>query len=147
PPPLTVFDGVSAVVNLGGAGVGDNRWTRRRLQVIRSSRTGPTHALAHELAQLRRRIRYLQGSAVGQFGGTGDELADESDTSGTSTSAGQSGTCRPPPWATTATPATRSPTSTPPAAPPRSRASAAIGNRLRPRPGALGTRPRFCAPE
>src|SRR5699024_6027980 len=54
PPPLTVFDGVSAVVNLGGAGVGDKRWTRRRLQVIRSSRTGPTHALAHARSEERR---------------------------------------------------------------------------------------------
>ncbi len=100
PPPLSVFDDVSAVINLGGAGVGDERWTRRRLQVIRSSRTGPTHAFAHALAQIRRPIRYLQASAVGYYGDTGDALTDEHAPSGTTVLAG---ICRD--WESAATPA------------------------------------------
>ncbi len=100
PPPLTVFDGVSAVVNLGGAGVGDKRWTRSRLQLIRSSRTGPTHALAHALAQIPRPIRYLQASAVGYYGDTGEALTDENAPSGATVLAN---ICRE--WESAATPA------------------------------------------
>lgn len=83
PPPPSVFADVRAVVNLGGAGVGDQRWTRHRLQVIRASRVQPTHALAQALAQIPRPIRYIQASAVGYYGDTGDTLTDEHAPSGT----------------------------------------------------------------
>lgn len=82
PPPSKVFDGVTAVINLGGAGVGDRRWSNERLRVIESSRTGPTRALATAIANLPNKVRYLQANAVGYYGDTGNTPTDEHGTRG-----------------------------------------------------------------
>lgn len=75
--------GVDAVVNLGGAGLGDRRWTAGYRRVILSSRTGPTNQLATMLAQTPNGPRVLlQGSAVGYYGDRGDEVLTESSARG-----------------------------------------------------------------
>lgn len=77
--------GVDAVVNLGGAGIGDRRWTAAYKQRILTSRTVPTSLLARVLADLatgpdgdadRPRV-LLQASAVGVYGDRGDEVLTE----------------------------------------------------------------------
>jgi uncharacterized protein (TIGR01777 family) len=78
--------GVDAVVNLGGAGIGDRRWTAAYQQRILTSRTVPTSLLARVLADLAPagapdgetgpRV-LLQASAVGFYGDRGDELLTE----------------------------------------------------------------------
>ena len=75
--------GVDAVVNLGGAGIGDRRWTAAYKQRILTSRTVPTSLLARVLADLAAdgdgsgpRV-LLQASAVGFYGDRGDELLTE----------------------------------------------------------------------
>ena len=72
--------GLDAVVNLGGAGIGDRRWTAAYKQRILTSRTVPTSLLARALAQLAAdggpRV-LLQASAVGFYGDRGDELLTE----------------------------------------------------------------------
>src|SRR5512139_2357552 len=45
------LDGVDAVVNLCGAGVGDRRWSHARKQVLFDSRTEPTEVLAGAVAE------------------------------------------------------------------------------------------------
>lgn len=77
--------GVEAVVNLGGAGLGDRRWTARYRRTILTSRTVPTALLARTLADLASASSdddavprvLLQASAVGYYGDRGDELLTE----------------------------------------------------------------------
>ncbi|MFJ8145421.1 TIGR01777 family oxidoreductase [Streptomyces sp. NPDC096048] len=73
------LDGCDAVVNLAGAGVGDRRWTDAYKTRIRSSRVHGTTALAEAVASLERRPRvFVNGSAIGFYGETGDRAVDES---------------------------------------------------------------------
>src|SRR5882724_7834216 len=44
--------GVSAVVNLAGAGIGDRRWSEDRKRLILRSRVDGTSTLAHALTRL-----------------------------------------------------------------------------------------------
>ncbi len=72
--------GCDAVVNLAGAGVGDRRWTAAYKDLIRSSRVGGTTALAEAVAGLPEDARprvFLNGSATGYYGETGDRAVDE----------------------------------------------------------------------
>ncbi|MFL6141249.1 MAG: TIGR01777 family oxidoreductase [Labedaea sp.] len=70
------LDGVDAVVNLCGAGVGDRRWSHARKQVLQDSRVEPTEVLAAAVAE--RRIPVLvNASGVHFYGDTGDRVVDE----------------------------------------------------------------------
>lgn len=70
--------GCDAVVNLAGAGVGDHRWTDAYKTRIRESRVRGTTALAEAVAGLDRKPRvFVNGSAVGYYGETGDRAVDE----------------------------------------------------------------------
>ncbi|WP_078625571.1 TIGR01777 family oxidoreductase [Streptomyces iakyrus] len=73
--------GCHAVVNLAGAGVGDRRWTDAYKQRIRDSRVKGTAALAGAVASLDAEERprvFVNGSAIGYYGETGEHPADES---------------------------------------------------------------------
>lgn len=73
--------GCDAVVNLAGAGVGDRRWTDEYKARIRSSRVGGTTALAEAVAGLPEDVRprvFVNGSAIGYYGETGEREVDES---------------------------------------------------------------------
>lgn len=71
------LDGVTAVVNLAGAGVGDHRWTPRYQQQILASRVDSTHTIATALAQRGGQSRLVSGSAVGFYGDRDDEVLTE----------------------------------------------------------------------
>lgn len=78
-----VFDGVDAVVNLAGAGVGDHRWTDAYKQEIRSSRVQSTELIARTLAEREMRAHTLvNASAIGWYGDTADRTVDESEPAG-----------------------------------------------------------------
>lgn len=68
--------GADVVVNLCGAGVGDQRWSPQRKQVLLSSRTVPTSLLARVVAE-RAIPALVNASAVGYYGGTGDKVVTE----------------------------------------------------------------------
>ncbi|MFF4254786.1 TIGR01777 family oxidoreductase [Streptomyces sp. NPDC001663] len=71
--------GCDAVVNLAGAGVGNRRWTEDYKARIRSSRVLGTTALAEAIASLDEKPRvFVNGSAIGYYGETGDREVDES---------------------------------------------------------------------
>lgn len=71
--------GCDAVVNLAGAGVGDSRWTDTYKARIRSSRVLGTRALAEAVAGLETKPRvFVNGSAMGYYGETGERAVDES---------------------------------------------------------------------
>ncbi|MGW4225325.1 TIGR01777 family oxidoreductase [Streptomyces bauhiniae] len=70
--------GVDAVVNLAGAGIGDKRWTPEYKRMIRDSRVFGTTALAEAAASLPEPPRvFVNGSAIGFYGETGDRIVDE----------------------------------------------------------------------
>jgi uncharacterized protein (TIGR01777 family) len=74
----TALEGVDAVVNLSGRSIGDRRWTPAEKELIRSSRVGPTRLLAETLAGLERKpLVFVSASAIGFYGGRGDEVLDE----------------------------------------------------------------------
>ncbi|MET7484718.1 TIGR01777 family oxidoreductase [Streptomyces sp. NPDC005538] len=72
------LDGCDAVVNLAGAGIGDHRWTDAYKKTVRDSRVLGTAALAEAVAALDRPPRvWVNGSAIGFYGDTGDRALDE----------------------------------------------------------------------
>ena len=77
-------DGLDAVVNLAGAGVGVGRWTEARKREIRESRVRTTEAVVAGILRATRRPAVLiNGSAMGYYGDRGDTPIDESSPRGT----------------------------------------------------------------
>ncbi len=74
--------GVTAVVHLAGAGVGDHRWTPSYQQQILGSRVDGTQTIATALAELGEPVRLVSGSAVGVYGDRGDEVLTEQSSPG-----------------------------------------------------------------
>jgi uncharacterized protein (TIGR01777 family) len=76
--------GVDAVVNLGGEGIGDHRWTEAQKRRIRDSRVTGTTVLAEAMAALEPRPSVLlNASAVGYYGDRRDEVLTEASGPGT----------------------------------------------------------------
>lgn len=78
------LDGVEAIINLAGAGIGDKRWTPQRRREVLDSRVVPTRLLAEAAAKLDPRpTAFLNGSAVGWYGYQGgDRVWTEDDPRG-----------------------------------------------------------------
>ena len=77
------LEGVDAVVNLAGAGIGDSRWNEARRRVLVESRTRSTALLAGVLAGLDRKPRVLvSASAIGIYGERADEVLTEQSSPG-----------------------------------------------------------------
>ncbi len=74
------IEGASAVVNLAGAGLADERWSDERKDELRSSRVLPTRSLVAAIRLARERPAvFLQASGVGFYGTeAGDREMDES---------------------------------------------------------------------
>ena len=71
-------EGAAAVVNLAGENVASGRWTAARKRRLRASRIHTTDAVVSAISLARRKPRVLiQASAVGYYGGRGDEELDE----------------------------------------------------------------------
>lgn len=72
------LEGLDALVHLGGAGIGEARWTPARKRLLRESRLASTALLAETLARAARPPRvFLCASAVGIYGDAGDTPVDE----------------------------------------------------------------------
>lgn len=77
------LDGVDAVVHLAGEGIGEKKWTPQQKERIVGSRVKGTTLLARTLAELDTKPAVLvSGSAIGYYGDRGDEVLDESSSSG-----------------------------------------------------------------
>jgi hypothetical protein len=77
------LEGVDAVVNLAGAGIGDKRWNDAYKRELRDSRVLGTQAIARAMAELEVKPRVLiSASAVGYYGETGDRVVEESTPAG-----------------------------------------------------------------
>lgn len=78
------LDGVGAVVNLSGAGIGDHRWTDAYKRELVQSRLAATGLLARTIAGSSTRPPVLlSGSAIGAYGARGDEELTEASALGT----------------------------------------------------------------
>lgn len=87
--PADALAGVTAVVNLAGAGVGDKRWTLQRRQLLLTSRVVPTTLLARALAATGRpEVPLINASAVGYYGDRGEDKISTADPAGHSFLAG-----------------------------------------------------------
>ncbi|HWC23588.1 MAG TPA: TIGR01777 family oxidoreductase [Flexivirga sp.] len=78
----TALHGVSAVVNLAGAGIGDKRWTAAYKRTLVDSRVDSTSTIVDALTRLREPVRLVNGSAMGYYGDRGEETVDEESTPG-----------------------------------------------------------------
>lgn len=80
--PDGALQGASAVVNLGGVGLGDRRWNAAYRRLITTSRIQGTALLAQAIAEQADDddagpIRLLQASAVGYYGDAGEAVLTE----------------------------------------------------------------------
>jgi uncharacterized protein (TIGR01777 family) len=80
------LDGVDAVVNLAGVGIGDHRWNdehKRQVERTRTDATGTVaKALVMHLERTGERVRLVNASAVGYYGDRGDEVLTETSAPG-----------------------------------------------------------------
>ena len=76
------LSGLTAVVHLAGAGVGDHRWTPAYKQQILASRVDGTTTIATALADLGEPIALVSGSAIGAYGDRGEETLSEDSAAG-----------------------------------------------------------------
>lgn len=78
----TDLDGVDALINLSGAGLGDHRWTDSYKETLLNSRLDSTHAVSTALRQAHeadgRSRRLLSGSGVDAYRDVGTAPVDES---------------------------------------------------------------------
>jgi len=79
-----LIEGFDVVIHLGGAGIGDKRWSKSRMNIIESSRIESTTLLAKTLAKLSSKPElFMVASAIGWYGDRGDEILTEESESGT----------------------------------------------------------------
>ena len=77
------MNGFDSIIHLAGAGIGDKRWSKKRLKLIRDSRIIPTQNLAKIIANLESPPKKLLcSSAIGFYGNRGTEVLDEESESG-----------------------------------------------------------------
>jgi uncharacterized protein (TIGR01777 family) len=81
--PREAIDGVDAVINLAGAGIGDRRWTEAYRRELVDSRLVTTTLLADAIAASPSPPSvFVNGSAIGWYGDRGDEPLDETSSPG-----------------------------------------------------------------
>lgn len=78
---VATFEGVDAVVNLCGVGIGDQRWTGAYKQLIRDSRILATDLLSDTIATAGVPV-LANASAVGYYGDCGSRVVDEGSPNG-----------------------------------------------------------------
>ena len=72
--------GINAIVNLAGVGIGDKRWSRKRMEQIFSSRVEGTELICKTIAGIKSDERpsvLINASAIGYYGHTGSNPATE----------------------------------------------------------------------
>ncbi len=76
--PEGIVSNIDAVINLAGESIASGRWTKRRKELIRSSRISTTRALVQSMQNVKERPKVLiSASAAGYYGTHGDEYVTE----------------------------------------------------------------------
>ncbi len=77
------IEGFDAIIHLGGAGIGDKRWTKKRKNLIQDSRKLSTLLLSKTISELKQKPEvFLVASAIGFYGNRGDEELTEKSSPG-----------------------------------------------------------------
>lgn len=77
------LEGADAVVHLGGANVGDGRWTDERKKLLLSSRIDFTRSIVEAMAKLSKKPKvFVSASATGIYGERGDEVLTDASAPG-----------------------------------------------------------------
>ena len=77
------LEGFDVVIHLGGEGIGDKRWNKKRKKAIRDSRVNSTTLLSNTIASLEKKPEvFVLASAIGWYGNRGDEELTEKSASG-----------------------------------------------------------------
>ena len=77
------IEGVDGIINLAGEPIAAKRWGDLQKEKIRFSRVETTKALVNAIAKTREKPKFLiSSSAVGYYGGRGDEIVTEETTPG-----------------------------------------------------------------
>ncbi|GMV93493.1 MAG: hypothetical protein AMXMBFR82_32710 [Candidatus Hydrogenedentota bacterium] len=72
------FDGVDTLIHLSGENIFSIRWTEKKKRAIRDSRIKTTRFLCERLCSMENPPKtWLCASAIGIYGGRGDEICDE----------------------------------------------------------------------
>ena len=81
--PAELIDETDAVINLAGESLAGKRWTNKQKSRIVESRTRTTKALVEAMANAQKKPDvFLSSSAIGYYGGRGDEKLDEQASAG-----------------------------------------------------------------
>jgi len=82
-PWASALDGADAVINLAGESIGEKRWTPQRKALLRDSRILPTRSLAAAIAAIPTPPGvFINSSAVGYYGASGDDRKTEDSPAG-----------------------------------------------------------------
>lgn len=73
---LASLSGVEVLINLAGAGVGDQRWTKKYKKLILSSRVQSTKTLANAALTIKPKV-LINASAIGFYGDTDSREVNE----------------------------------------------------------------------
>ena len=74
----SILEGFDAIIHLGGTGIGDKRWSKKRKKMIRDSRVDSTSLLSSAISKLSKKPEaFILASAIGWYGDRGDEELDE----------------------------------------------------------------------
>lgn len=77
PMPIAAVEGADALVNLAGAPIADGRWTDERRRRLRQSRVMTTARIVAALSADKGPRTLVSASAVGYYGGRGEERLEE----------------------------------------------------------------------
>jgi len=82
---VTALDGVDFIINLAGAGIADEPWTKERKQLIIDSRVKSNALLFNQLKASGKKVKaFLAASAIGYYGDRGSDLLTETSDPGSS---------------------------------------------------------------
>ena len=80
--PPSLLEGYDVVIHLAGVNIGEKRWSSKRKRAILDSREITTRNLAEALSNLQDPPLFVCASAIGWYGGRGEERLTESSSPG-----------------------------------------------------------------
>ncbi|MBT86143.1 MAG: TIGR01777 family protein [Euryarchaeota archaeon] len=77
------IEGFDVIIHLGGAGIGDKRWNKKRKKLIVQSRKDSTTLLSDTMSKLKKKPEaFIVASAIGYYGNRADEELTEDSSPG-----------------------------------------------------------------
>ena len=75
---VRILEGFDAIIHLGGEGIGDKRWSKKRKLLIKDSRVNSTRILCDAICSMKNKPEcFILASAIGWYGDRGEEELSE----------------------------------------------------------------------